>query len=255
MVKGIHGGRSAEAGVRMAMLAQGGFTAPRAAVDGRYGLLEVFSGKSAQPAQLWTGLGEDWAIETSWIKVFPVCGWIQGVMQLLLDIRGGETLPFERVKRVTVGTSAFAVKNNANPRPADPGEAQYSIPYCVSVALAGDPRDPAQFESAAFTDAQRLALADRVALEVDAASESVFPKQFGTRIRLELDNGETREAATLDPHGTPADPCTYTEVVDKFRRLAAFAAAGDADTIVHIVENIDGNTRTRALSRALRARR
>jgi 2-methylcitrate dehydratase PrpD len=239
----------------MALLARDGFNAPRAAIDGRYGLLEVFSGKSAQPAQLWNGLGERWAIDETWIKVFPVCGWIQGVMQLLLDLRGEKAIAYDRVKRVTVGTSAFAVKNNANPRPADPGEAQYSIPYCVSVGLASDPRDPAQFESAAFTDAKRLALADRVALEVDAASESVFPKQFGTRIRLELDGGETREASTLDPHGTPADPCTYAEVVDKFKRLAAFSAAGDADTIVRIVESIDGNTRTRELSRALRAKR
>ena len=255
MVKGIHGGRSAEAGVRMAMLAQAGFNAPRAAIDGRYGLLEVFSGKTAQPAQLWSGLGERWAIEESWIKVFPVCGWIQGVMQLMLELRGDEAIAFERVRRVTVGTAAFAVKNNANPRPADPGEAQYSIPYCVSVALASDPRDPAQFERAAFTDAKRLALADRVALEVDAASEAVFPKQFGTRIRLELDEGETREASTLDPKGTPADPCTYAEVVDKLRRLAAFSSTGDADTIVRIVESIDGNTRTRELSRALRVKR
>lgn len=255
MVKGMHGGRSAEAGVRMAMLAREGFDAPRAAIDGRYGLLEVFSGKSAQPSHLWSGLGERWAIDETWIKVFPVCGWIQGVMQLLLDLRGGEAIPFERVKRVTVGTAKFAVKNNANPRPADPGEAQYSIPYCVSVGLASDPRDPAQFERAAFTDAQRLALAERVALEVDAASEAVFPKQFGTRIRIELEGGETREASTLDPKGTPADPCTYGEVVDKLSRLAAFSRTGDADTIVRIVESIDSNTRTRELSRALRIKR
>ncbi|HEX2827500.1 MAG TPA: MmgE/PrpD family protein [Burkholderiales bacterium] len=255
MVKGIHGGRSAESGVRMAMLAQDGFNAPRAAIDGRYGLLEVFSGKSAQPAQLWSGLGERWAIDETWIKVFPVCGWIQGLMQLVLDLRGPVPIPLDRVRKVTVGTSAFAVKNNANPLPADSGEAQYSIPYCAAVALESDPKDPAQFERAAFTDAARLAFAQRVEVTVDDASEAVFPRQFGTKVRIRLDDGEVREASTYDPHGTPADPCTYREVVDKLTRLAAFAPVGDAAAIVRLVENIDASTRTRALSSLLRARR
>jgi 2-methylcitrate dehydratase PrpD len=55
MVKRMHAGRAAEAGVRMARLAQRGFTGPRAAVDGRYGLLEVFAGgeRSGLSGALW----------------------------------------------------------------------------------------------------------------------------------------------------------------------------------------------------------
>lgn len=255
MVKGLHGGRSADSGVRTALLAKEGFTAPGTAIDGRYGLLEVFSGEHADASQLWSGLGEEWAIERTWIKVFPVCGWIQGLMQLVLDIRGSAPIPLERVKKLSVGTSAFAVKNNANARPSDSGEAQYSIPYCAAVALASDPRDPDQFERAAFTDAGRLDFAKRVELTVDDASEAVFPKQFGTRVRIELAGGEVREAATYDPHGTPADPCTYAEVVDKFTRLAAFSPVGDAGAVVKLVENIDASTRAREVSGLLRAPR
>ena len=77
-----------EAGVRMARLAQRGFTGPRAAVDGRYGLLEVFAGDSAEPNRLTQGLGEAWAMDGLWVKVYPICGWIQGVVQLLSAMRG-----------------------------------------------------------------------------------------------------------------------------------------------------------------------
>ena len=58
MVKRMHAGRAAEAGVRMSRLAQRGFTGPRAAIDGRYGLLEVYAGESAEPQRLCEGLGE-----------------------------------------------------------------------------------------------------------------------------------------------------------------------------------------------------
>ena len=63
------------------------------------------------------------------------------------------------------------------------------------------------------------------------------------------------EAATLDPHGTPADPCTRDEVVDKFTRLAAFSPVGDADAIVKLVDGIDASTRVGELSTLLRAAR
>lgn len=246
MVKGTHGGRSAEAGVRLAMLAREGFTGPRAAIDGHYGLLEVFGGATADPAHLWSGLGEEWALDALWTKVFPVCGWIQGVMQLLLELRGPAPLPLERVGKVTVATSAFAVKHNANPAPADTAEAQYSIPYCAAVGLAGDPLDADEFEPHAFNDAGRRTFADCVALEVDAQSESVFPKQFGTRIRLELADGAVREAATFDPHGTAADPCSADEVIAKFHRLAPACRAFPG-----AVMDMDASTPVRTVTRHL----
>lgn len=233
MVKGTHGGRPAEAGVRMAMLAREGFTGPRAGVDGRYGLLEVFGGATADPAALWEGLGETWAMDGVWTKVYPVCGWIQGAMQLLQQLRGAHPLPLARVRRLTIGTSAFAVKHNANAAPSDTGEAQYSLPYCAAVGLAGDPQDAREFEAAAWGDAQRRDFASRVELEVDAESEAVFPKRFGTRIRLELDDGTVRTAATYDPHGTPASPCSVEEVVAKFRGLSGLPDGGRfADALI-----------------------
>jgi 2-methylcitrate dehydratase PrpD len=52
MVKRMHAGRAAEAAVRMAMLARRGFTAPPAAIDGQFGLLDAFSAETAQPERL-----------------------------------------------------------------------------------------------------------------------------------------------------------------------------------------------------------
>src|SRR5687767_7137650 len=78
MVKRMHAGRAAEAGVRMSRLAQRGFTGPRAAIDGRYGLLDVFAGASAEPHHPTERLGDTCAMDGLWVKVYPICGWIQG---------------------------------------------------------------------------------------------------------------------------------------------------------------------------------
>ncbi len=254
MVKRMHAGRAAEAGVRMSRLAQRGFTGPRAAIEGRYGLLEVFAGASAEPHHLTAGLGETWAMDGLWVKVYPVCGWIQGVVQLLTVLRGGPAVAPDRVRKVIVGTSQFAVTNNANPAPADTMEAQYSIPYCVAVALSGDPGDPNEFRPAAIQDPARHAFARRVELRVDPESEAVYPARFGSRVELHLSNGEVKEAATLDPHGTAADPCSEAELVAKFRRLAALAApAVDASAVVNAVARLDTLESVRDFSALLRA--
>jgi 2-methylcitrate dehydratase PrpD len=253
MVKRMHAGRAAEAGVRMSSLAQRGFTGPRAAIDGHYGLLEVYAGESAEPEQLCRGLGEEWAMDGLWVKVYPICGWIQGVVQVLTAMRGTTPISLDQVRKVIIGTTEFAVKNNANPAPSDTMEAQYSIPYCAAVALAGDPADPGEFTSPAISDVARREFASRVELRVDAECEAVYPARFGSRVELHLANGEVKEAATLDPHGTAADPCSEAEIIAKFERLAGYSENRiDAAAVVEAVARADRSSSVRELTALLR---
>ncbi len=257
MVKRMHPGWAAASGVRAALLARDGFTGAGGALDGRYGLLDVFGGVTAQPEQLTQALGERWAINEVWFKVSPACGWVQGVVQLLSQMRGqmngGKPLAADQIKKVVVGTSRFAVNGNSNPAPADTMDAQYSIPYCAALTLTGDPNDPRAFEPAVFNDPTLRAIASRVETRVDDACEAVYPKRFGSRVQLHLASGEVKEALTLDPHGTPADPCSAQELTDKFMRLAALSPLTvDSAAIARAVSQLDTAASLNALSRVLR---
>ncbi len=258
MVKRMHAGWAASSGVRAALLARDGFTGPSGAVDGRYGLLEVFGGVAAHPESLTQGLGDSWAINAVWFKVYPICGWIQGVVQLLGamrgDIGGSQPLAGNQIKRVIVGTSRFAVNSNSNATPADTMDAQYSIPYCAALALTRDPGDPRAFEPAGYNNPELLSLAARVETCVDEACEAVYPQRFGSRVQLHLASGEVKEALTLDPHGTPADPCSDDELAAKFARLAALSPLKvDSAAIARAVGQLDTSASLRELSQRLRA--
>lgn len=253
MVKRMHPGRAAEAGVRMASLARRGFSGPANAIDGQYGLLAAYGGDAAVPLRLTEGLGDEWATDGHWIKVYPICGWIQGVVQLVTALRGDEPVPLDDVSRVVVGTSAFAVKHNAKTVPADTMDAQYSIPYCVAVALEGDAADPAEYREPAIQDRRRHEFAAQVELRVDPESDAVYPARFGSRVELHLKNGETRTAATLDAHGTAADPCTDAEVEEKFRRLVTCSKSGiDAGPVIQAVRTLANVSDIRLFTRLLR---
>lgn len=258
MVKRMHAGWAAASGVRAALLARDGFTGPGGALDGRYGLLEVFGGKAANPGKLTVDLGIHWAINAVWFKVYPMCGWIQGVSQLLegmrREITGGPPLHAAQIRKIIVGTSAFAVNGNSNPAPADTMDAQYSIPYCAGLALTGDPGDPRAFEPAMFNDPTLRDLAKRVEVVPDAACEAMYPARFGSRVTLHLADGASKTALTLDPHGTPADPCSSGELDAKFMRLAALSPLHvDAGAIARAAASLDANLRVRDLGCWLRA--
>ena len=254
MVKRMHAGWAAASGVRAALLARDGFTGSSGAIDTRYGLLKVFGGNAADASKLTVGLGDTWAIDAVWFKAYPICGWIQGVAQLLGQLRGDQALRPEQIKKVVVGTSRFAVNGNSNAAPADTMDAQYSIPYCAALALTADPGDPRAFEPAMFNDARLRDLATLVEVGVDDECEAVYPNRFGSRVTLHLANGEVRTALTLDPHGTPADPYSDEELAQKFERLAGLSPLKvDAGAIARVVQNIDDAPSLSGLSQVLRA--
>lgn len=254
MVKRLHLGRAAEAGVRMAQLARREFSGPPFAIDSRFGLLEVFAGEAAHPHKLTQDLGTAWAMRDVWFKIFPICGWIQAAVMLLVEARGPRPLQTQDVRKVRIGVSHYAAKNNGEPAPVDTMGAQYSIPYCAAVALIGDPRDPRWFAPAAVTDPITRDLARSVEIVVDPAIEAVYPAHFGATVELTLADGSVFNRMALDCHGTPADPCSRQEHVDKFRRLAGSRLPVNAvSELAGLVEAATTLSSVRELTRPLRA--
>jgi 2-methylcitrate dehydratase PrpD len=255
MVKRLHLGRAAEAGVRAAQLAARGFLGPPFALDSRFGLLEVFGGAGARPELMSQGPGEAWALRDVWFKVYPICGWIQSAVQLVVALRGPRPLTSQDVKSVRVGVSRYAAQNNGEPAPIDTMGAQYSIPYCAAVALTGDPRDPARFSDEAVNDAAMRALAARVEIVIDPAVEAVYPAKFGASVALTRADGAVSERTVLECRGTPSDPCSRQELRDKFDLLAG--ARLSADTLAELAGLIEGAATlpsARELTRLLRPR-
>ncbi|HYH42686.1 MAG TPA: MmgE/PrpD family protein, partial [Burkholderiales bacterium] len=255
MMKRMHAGRAAEAGVRMAQLAARGFTGPPNAVESRFGLLEVFGGAGANPEVLDRDLGKSWAVDNVYVKVYPCCAWIQASVQQLVALRGASPLDPAKVKRIRIGTNSYARRLNGTVAPLDTMGAQYSIPYCAALALTGDPADPAMYADAVIADPARRDLAHRVELVPDDEMEAVYPRHYGSRVRVELVGGEARESTVLDPHGMPVDPCTEAERIEKFRRLASSVlAAAQVDRIIETVRALEREPSIETLSHLLTPR-
>ena len=253
MMKRMHAGRAAEAGVRMAQLAARGFTAPPTALDGHFGLLEVLSGKSARPEQLALDLGKRWAVEQVYVKVYPCCAWIQATVQQLVAMRGAYPVKANEVKKLRIGVCSYAARNNGSVAPPDTMGAQYSLPYCAALAVTADPREPAMYFGKQLDEPSRRALARRIELVVDPEMEAAYPKHYGARVHLELANGKTYDSAVLDPHGMPSDPCSDAERLAKFRLLVRDRMSEDrASQVIDAVNKLENLRSAGELTRLMK---
>jgi 2-methylcitrate dehydratase PrpD len=254
MVKRMHAGRAAESGVLACELARRGFEGPQAAVDGRFGLLEVVGGPHVYPERLDAGLGDDFAISRVWIKAYACCGLIHSTMHALESLKSAHRIVPSAVRAVHIRTSRRAVEQNGDPQPQDTMTAQYSIPFCAGVALSADPRSPEPFMPERLWDETVRAIAARTHLSVDDSMDAQYPAHFGAHVEVALESGSRYEQTVLDPHGTSADPFSAAEAEAKFRLLAGAAKdAAAIDRILQAISALDDASSLATLSSALRS--
>jgi 2-methylcitrate dehydratase PrpD len=97
--------------------------------------------------------------------------------------------------------------------------AQYSTPFCVSLALYLDPMDPRSFSEKSLGDPKIRALAKSARVEhFQGAPSPVAPD---CSVTLKLKNGKEVSAQGNNFKGTPKTPLSRPELLEKFLKLAA----------------------------------
>jgi 2-methylcitrate dehydratase PrpD len=163
MVKRLHLGRASEAGVLAASLAADGFEGPRTVLEGEFGFLKVFCTKWDE-AELTRSLGEEFVVSTTVLKRYPCHATAHAAVRAVRDLQAEHGFSGPNVEAITVtGTQRMVERHNIL-EPADLMLAQYSIPFCVALALHREARDPESFDETALRDPQIRALCRRVRL-------------------------------------------------------------------------------------------
>jgi 2-methylcitrate dehydratase PrpD len=195
MVKRLHLGRASEAGVLAASLAADGFEGPRTVLEGEFGFLKVFCTKWDE-AELTRGLGDEFLVSTTVLKRYPCHATAHAAVKAVGDLQAEHRFSGAEVEAITVtGTDRMVERHNIL-EPADLMLAQYSIPFCVALALHPEARDPESFDEPALRDPQIRALCRRVRLvpEPDAAhggmaSTVTIALADGRRLETRAENG------------------------------------------------------------------
>ena len=212
MVKRLHLGRAAEAGIMAAMLAKGGFEAPSGVLEGPFGVLDVFC-KRSDPSLLTKGLGETYEIEKLCFKRYACHVTAQNPIQLLKELMIEHNFDGNMIKDLSLSVSDKILSHHAERQPDDLMLAQYSVPFSLAVSAFRNVDDPDVFSDDILTDSAIIGLARSIVLTGGR------PKGWGVGMEVRLTDGRVylREAESF--LGCPETPFSGADLDNKFHRL------------------------------------
>jgi 2-methylcitrate dehydratase PrpD len=249
MAKRLHAGRAAEGGLWAALLAAVGVTGPGDVfADVWGGFLSTFAPGSADPDALTRELGERWRIMRCSIKPYASCRGTHSAVDALRAIRAETGLTSEQIRSVEVTASPFLAAMCGGRDVAELPAAQLSLPYALAALLRFGDVGLAEFSHRRRADPTLGATMDRITVRSDprlgAASQPTVVVTGAT--------GQRHVRRVEDPLGSPTNPLTEAEIVDKFRGHAERAlTSGAADSLARLVLTLEQLPEARALLPAL----
>jgi 2-methylcitrate dehydratase PrpD len=218
-LKRTFGGMAGQAGVRAALLAEAGLTAPQTTFDGQSGLLRSFDVDPGVARRLADDLGDRWEILRVHIKPYAQDGYIQPMSEAIDRIRERRPIRSEEVESVWLGTNKRAVEEVIGPirEPKSLTDAQFSANFSVALQLVTGGAGFAEYREEALRDPRILELSQRVTLETDEEIDREHLRHGlrNAKVAIRLKNGEVHRETVAELR-----QLTSGDVDQKFRALA-----------------------------------
>ena len=217
MIKRLHLGRSAESGVLAAKLAASGYTGPETILEGKFGFLDAYCLKEdCEPALLTKDLGKHWETMSLCLKRYACHINAHTSVQTARDLAVKHGFKSDEIAKVVLeGHERLASHHNIL-EPGDIMQGQYSLPFCVALALTLDPENPKSFDDKALADPGIRALCRKVELrsrDVDSLRKIT--------LTVQLKDNRQFSAECSAYKGMPVNPLTRDELRHKFMLLTA----------------------------------
>ncbi len=238
MIKRLHLGKAAEGGVTAALLAGKGFAGPESILEGKFGFCRTYS-DSPELDYLTHRLGREFETMNIAIKRCACHINAHAPIEALEKLRREFQFDPEDIREITVGGIEKLVTHHAIYKPKDLMMTQYSIPFCVALALYFDPTDPESFDERKLKDKRILAMMRKVRLKVDHEIEQKGWDR-AARVSVALKNKRRHSALVVHFKGTPGNPMSQSEVEDKARKLTrALLPARKLERLVETINHLD----------------
>jgi len=224
MVKPLHAGTAAAAGLLAADLAAAGFTADLDILDGPRNFLEVYAGAGAHadPGGLFAP-GEPFELVETGIalKRFACCGAIHATADAVLTIREQhpEVAWIDAVRTIECRVNRMSPDILIHHRAESPDEGKFCLEYSVAAALLDGALGFAQYTPERIVDPAVQTLSSRVKVVVDP-DMAVHYTSFPGAVEIELSDGRRLRSSVHSQKGNPDNPLSAADVEAKFMECA-----------------------------------
>jgi len=218
MVKRLHAGRAAQAGVVAAQLAKRGFTGITEVLEAGYGgFLSSLSGKP-NPSRLTDGLGSIWETGLVGFKLYPSVTSIHTALDALDHIMTEHGLTAAHIEAIETGCSHMTYVHTAWPyKPAGVTAAQMNLFFGQAVVALYRDASVRQYTEDRLANPDILSFINRITAYEDAAIEGMGAAfRHAARVRVRTRSGQIFEHERLARRGSPDDPVAASAIERKY---------------------------------------
>lgn len=223
-IRAVRDGFAAKAGVLGAMLAARGVLGFAEPLEGKAGFFDAVARGEIDTGPILDGLGTAWRGAEVSFKPWPCCRGTHSYVEAGLRIRA---LPGFSLSALGAITAVVSEKNRMlcepiahKRRPDTAIGAKFSIPFTLATAVVRGRVDLASFFHDALTDAEVLAVAERITCRIDPA----IPLRDTVSGTVRLSLGGTEHEVRVSPApGHPDLPMTPEQMRGKFEDCASHA--------------------------------
>jgi len=203
---------AAQCGLRAAILAQAGMTAPSSPIEGKHGFLDLYAEQAHAP-YLTENLGSRYAVTDLTYKPYP-CGIVNhpAIDAALRWRQLGHD--YRSINAIRLTASSNAVTLGSRRHPANPLEAKVSLCHWISAALVYGRAGIAEVEQAVINDPEVIRLREVIELTGDS-------NLWSEAAVLLVSTATGQEKIAIDCcKGSAANPMSDEDLDNKFRGQA-----------------------------------
>ena len=219
-VKPMHPAFAAHSGIIASLLAKEECNGPLQVFEGRLGFFNAYlRGEKLRLEEATKELGERWETLKISLKPYPTCHATHSCIDLARIFKEKYKIEPEMIQECMCYLPKFSL-DLVFPRdekllPATPYGAKFNIPYCVAVTLRKGNVGLWDFTEEAIKDHETL----RLLSKIKGSHDEKYDRYMGVvpaRARIKTKDGSIYEEEVINHKGTPKNPLTKDEVIDKF---------------------------------------
>ena len=238
----VTGGDVTFPAINAAFLAKRDFPGERKILDQGRGY-EVSVGSDQYDAtKLTADLGKEYRLMQIGLKVYPSCAWTQPTLDAVSAIVSEHGIKAEDVELVIAKVPKHVADDFVIYEPDHVIQAQFSVPYAVTMVLMGKTPGPSWFTEDMLKNPKARELQHKIRVEEDPEAVSEYPsgKQTST-VEITTNDGQRFSRRVDSRKGDPDNPLTRQELIDKLTSMASWVGMkqGQIDKLIQTLDSLE----------------
>jgi len=239
----VTGGDIIIPGIHAALLAERWFPGDRTILDQGRGYEASVGSDRYDATKLTANLGKEHRVLRIGYKFYSSCRHTSSALDGAAAIVSENGIKTEDVQQVVVKAQKLVSDNFAIYEPEYMIQAQFSMPYIVTMVLMGEPTGPNWYTEDKLKNPKVREFQHRIKLEEDPIATKKFYADHTSPSTIEIvtKDGKRFDRYVEYPKGEPENPFTEKDHIDKFTNMASWLGMNQSriDELIHTLNRLE----------------